>query len=128
MKSSLENIKGITLVEFKSNEIALEEQLSEYKLESQFLLETYRNDNPLKDSFILTYDPSITSAGLETIKLNIENSVDNVAKYNINIDIMLEFKEKDIALFKLTRELKYHNYNFLDETTIKLNRLIPRSA
>lgn len=38
-----------------------------------------------------------------------------------NIDIMLEAKEKDNALFKLTRELKYKtNYTFLDETTFKL--------
>lgn len=46
--------------------------------------------------------------------------LEKIKKYNKNIDIMLECKEKDIALFKLTRELKYHNYNFLDETTIKL--------
>lgn len=38
--------------------------------------------------------------------------------YNIDIDIMLEAKEKDNALFKLMRELKYKtNYNFVDETT-----------
>lgn len=39
---------------------------------------------------------------------------------NINIDIMLECKAKDEALFKLVRLLKYHNYHFIDETTIKL--------
>ena len=37
---------------------------------------------------------------------------------NINIDIMLECKAKDEALFKLVRQLKYHNYTFIDETTI----------
>jgi len=46
--------------------------------------------------------------------------LEKIKKYNKNIDIMLECKEKDIALFKLTRELKYHNYKFQDETTIKL--------
>lgn len=39
-------------------------------------------------------------------------------KYNRDIDIMLEVKNKDEALFRLVRELKYHaNYQFLDETT-----------
>ncbi len=39
-------------------------------------------------------------------------------KYNEDIDIMLEAKEKDEALFRLTRQLKYlTNYNFIDEST-----------
>jgi len=46
--------------------------------------------------------------------------LEKLKKYNKNIDIMLECKEKDLALFKLTRELKYHDYNFIDETTINL--------
>lgn len=38
--------------------------------------------------------------------------------YNIDIDIMLEAKAKDEALFKLMRELKYKtNYVFIDETS-----------
>jgi len=41
-----------------------------------------------------------------------------IKKYNTNIDIMLEAKEKDFALFKLVRELKYKtNYKFIDDTT-----------
>ena len=40
---------------------------------------------------------------------------------NINVDIMLECKAKDEALFKLVRLLKYYNFNFLDETTIKID-------
>lgn len=39
---------------------------------------------------------------------------------NRNIDIMLECKAKDEALFKLARQLKYYDFNFIDETTIKL--------
>lgn len=35
-----------------------------------------------------------------------------------NIDIMIEAKQKDMALFKLTRELKYKDYKLIDETTI----------
>ena len=39
-------------------------------------------------------------------------------KFNTNVDIMLEAKAKDEALFKLIRELKYKtNYNFIDETS-----------
>ena len=37
---------------------------------------------------------------------------------NKDFDIMIEAKEKDFALFKLTRELKYKNIKFIDETTI----------
>ena len=39
-------------------------------------------------------------------------------KYGKDIDIMLEAKAKDDALFRLIRELKYKtNYKFIDETT-----------
>jgi len=43
-------------------------------------------------------------------------------KYNTDVDIMLECKAKDEALFRLIRELKYKsNFDFIDETTIKPN-------
>ena len=43
----------------------------------------------------------------------------NILKpYNKDVDIMLEAKNKDDALFKLVRQLKYKtNYKFIDETT-----------
>ncbi|MBR5459588.1 MAG: permease-like cell division protein FtsX [Clostridia bacterium] len=87
MREALERIDGIESVEFKSNEESLEEQLSEYNLQSEFLLEMYRDDNPLKDSFVLTYEPN---ASVETIKLHIDNTVDHVAKYNINMDVVTQ--------------------------------------
>lgn len=41
-----------------------------------------------------------------------------VKEYTDELDIMIEAKQKDFALFKLVRELKYKtNYMFLDETT-----------
>lgn len=44
--------------------------------------------------------------------------IDICQKYNKDIDIMLEAKEKDEALFRLIRQLKYlTNYNFIDEST-----------
>ncbi len=44
--------------------------------------------------------------------------LEKVKKYNINLDIMLEAKEKDNALFKLVREIKYKtDYQFIDETS-----------
>ena len=49
------------------------------------------------------------------------NFLEKIKHYNTNLDIMLECKQKDEALFKLVRQLKYHNYNFIDDTTIKLN-------
>ena len=36
---------------------------------------------------------------------------------NTNLDIMIEAKEKDDALFRLVRLLKYYGYKFIDETT-----------
>lgn len=49
------------------------------------------------------------------------NFIEKVKKYNIDIDIMIEAKAKDDALFKLVRELKYKtNYKFLDETTFEI--------
>ena len=46
------------------------------------------------------------------------NFINICQKYNKDIDIMLEAKEKDESLFRLTRQLKYlTNYNFIDEST-----------
>ena len=44
-----------------------------------------------------------------------------LSKYKRDIDIMIEAKAKDEALFQLIRKLKYKtNYKFLDDTTIEL--------
>lgn len=44
--------------------------------------------------------------------------MDILKKYDVDVDIMLEAKAKDEALFKLIRELKYKtNYEFIDETS-----------
>lgn len=44
--------------------------------------------------------------------------LDKIKSYNQDIDIMLEAKEKDVALFKLVRELKYKTeYYFIDDTS-----------
>lgn len=44
--------------------------------------------------------------------------INQIKHLNFNIDIMLEAKFKDDALFKLVRELKYKaNYKFIDETS-----------
>lgn len=48
--------------------------------------------------------------------------LETLSKYTSHIDIMLEAKMKDVALFQLVRELKYHtNYLFLDDTTFIVN-------
>ena len=42
-------------------------------------------------------------------------------KYDNDVDIMIEAKAKDEAMFKLIRELKYKtNYEFMDETSFKI--------
>ena len=49
-----------------------------------------------------------------------------IKKYNTSIDIMLECKAKDEAMFKLIRQLKYKtNYHFINETTFKINKEHP---
>ena len=56
--------------------------------------------------------------------IDINDFINLIKAININkdFDIMIEAKEKDEALFKLTRELKYKNYKFIDETTINLTK------
>ena len=47
--------------------------------------------------------------------------IEKVKKYNVDIDIMIEAKAKDDALFRLVRELKYKtNYKFIDETSFEI--------
>ena len=46
--------------------------------------------------------------------------LEKIKDLNTDLDIMLECKSKDEALFKLVRLLKYNNYKFIDDTTIKL--------
>lgn len=43
--------------------------------------------------------------------------LNKIKHLNIDLDIMLEAKAKDEALFRLTRLLKYYDYKFIDETT-----------
>lgn len=47
--------------------------------------------------------------------------LNKLQKYNQNIDIMLEAKAKDEALFRLIRQLKYKtNYKFIDDTSFEI--------
>lgn len=44
--------------------------------------------------------------------------IEKIKKYSIDVDIMLEAKAKDDALFRLVRELKYKtDYKFIDDTS-----------
>ncbi len=46
--------------------------------------------------------------------------IEKIKKYKIDIDIMIEAKKKDEALFRLVRELKYKtNYHFIDDTSFE---------
>ena len=47
--------------------------------------------------------------------------IDVIKGFNMDVDVMLEAKAKDDALFRLVRELKYKtNYKFVDETTFEV--------
>ncbi len=49
------------------------------------------------------------------------NFIESIKKYNYDIDIMIEAKEKDEAMFRLIRNLKYKtNYKFIDDTTFEV--------
>ena len=49
------------------------------------------------------------------------NFIEILKKYDRDIDIMLEAKMKDDALFRLVRELKYKtNYRFIDDTSFEV--------
>lgn len=80
----LADIKGIESVEFESKEAALEKQVSNYT-EAEFLLEMYKDNNPLKDSYIITYEPG---ADIETLKMNIELKIDHISKLNVNMEVV----------------------------------------
>ena len=44
--------------------------------------------------------------------------IDVIKEYDRDVDVMIEAKGKDDALFRLVRELKYKtNYMFIDDTT-----------
>lgn len=43
-----------------------------------------------------------------------------VKPFNIDLDIMIEAKAKDDALFRLIRQLKYYHYQFIDDTTFEI--------
>ena len=45
--------------------------------------------------------------------------INSAKKINRDFDVMLECKEKDIALFKLVDDIK-NNYNWIDETTFEV--------
>ncbi len=84
----LKNIKGVTDVEFISKEQALEEQVSQYS-EAEFLLEMYKNNNPLKDSYSIAYDPN---TDIETLKMNIELEIPHISKLNINMEVVKQIQ------------------------------------
>ncbi len=47
--------------------------------------------------------------------------IESIKHLNINLDIMIEAKAKDEALFRLIRELKFKtNYRFIDETSFEV--------
>lgn len=49
------------------------------------------------------------------------NFIEFLKKYNRDVDIMLECKKKDDALFKLVRQLKvYTDYKFIDDTSFEV--------
>ena len=77
-------IKGIESAVLETKEAALEKQVSQYE-QSAFLFEMYKDDNPLKDSYIITYS---TDADVNTIKMNIEREIDKISKLNVNMDVV----------------------------------------
>lgn len=84
----LRQIKGVAEVEFESKEEALEKQVSQYS-EAEFLLEMYRDNNPLKDSYSITYEPN---TDVETLRMNIELEIEHISKLNVNMDVVKQIQ------------------------------------
>lgn len=58
--------------------------------------------------------------------INIEDFItflNKIKNKNYDFDIMIEAKAKDEALFRLTRQLKYNDYKFIDETSFIKNKI-----
>ncbi len=111
---------GISSVVFESKEEALEKQVSQYT-EAKFLLEMYKDNNPLKDSYIITYYPD---ADVETLRMNIENKIDHVAKLNVNMDVVKQIQNiKNVVsiIFSWLLILLFFVSLFVIINTIKLS-------
>ncbi len=80
----LKEISGIESAVLETKEVALEKQVAQYE-ESSFLFEMYKDDNPLKDSYIITYAPD---ADVNTITMKIEQTIDHISKLNVNMDVV----------------------------------------
>ena len=87
------------------------------------ILNTWKNINP---KMHISSPKNNTKKDFRTHNdyINIDdflNLINLIKDYNKDIDIMIEAKAKDEALFRLVRQLKYQtNYNFIDETTFTL--------
>lgn len=100
MKSAYEDIDGVESVVFKSNDEALEEQLKEYDLKSDFLLEKYKTDNPLKDSFEITYEPNASIETINTIIHNIETTQSEFYDHhNTNMEVVEQVNNLKNAVY-----------------------------
>lgn len=90
--------------------------LSEYIIE---IFKTWNNNTP---KIHLSSPKNKKECRSHHDYINIEDFIEFnaiVKKLKKDFDIMIEAKEKDIALFKLIRELKYRGYKFIDETTLE---------
>lgn len=84
------------------------------------VFKTWKNINP-KIHFSSPKNQSKKDFRSHSDFINSDNFIcflENIKHLNYDIDIMIEAKAKDEALFKLIREIKYKtNYIFVDETT-----------
>lgn len=85
IKDQLFTISSVEEVEFISKEEALEEQVSQYS-EAEFLMQSYKENNPLKDSYVITYKPG---TNVQTLIMNIENTVSEslISKLSANVEL-----------------------------------------
>ena len=99
---------------YKCNRIdSLEEHIKE-------IIDTWKNETP---KMHLSSKKNNKEFRSHHDYINIEDFIElsNILKkQNKNIDIMIEAKQKDMALFKLIRELKYKDYKIIDETTVNI--------
>ena len=84
IENKLNSYDYVESVEFVSKDEALENQIAQYS-EADFLRETYKDNNPLKDSFYVTYKPT---ANVESLMMKIENEIDHISKINVDTKVV----------------------------------------
>lgn len=115
----LKALDGVTDVVYQSKDDALQELIDQYGAETE-IFEMFRNDNPLKDEYSVSYNDS---SKVDTLVYQIEQ-IDGIAKVNNRRDVALKIDRlKSIVqlVFTWLLVLLFMVSLFVIMNTVKLN-------